>query len=66
LVDVGTVFENDLHRIGNREYRALRCLEYLDHIKAWRATPDKASRRGLILPNRPQTPLPKQFQGLMF
>jgi len=34
LVDVGTGCENDLHRIGNQErYRALRCLEHLDHIE---------------------------------
>jgi hypothetical protein len=37
LVDVGTVFENDLHGIGNQEYRALRYLEYLDHVEAWRS-----------------------------
>jgi hypothetical protein len=46
LVDVGTACENGLHRIGNQErYRALRCLEHLDHFEAWRATLDEVTKR---------------------
>jgi hypothetical protein len=32
---------------NQQRYRALRCLEHLDHIEAWRATLDEETKRRL-------------------